>query len=161
VRRKRIRRELAALGLPPHQPTEESRHQVRILAFNRTAEAVIAEIIGVDITVLRYWYAKELDHSEIQILAQAAANMIALAGQKADLSVAYRANELILRTRLPAWREPKPVEADPGGEAKPAVSLTLKEVERELARLRKPDDGPADGAPPPREDPVPGQGKPH
>lgn len=161
MRRKRIRRELQALGLPPHEPTEETRHQVRLLAFNRTAEPIIAEILGIDVTVLRYWYAKELDHSEIQILAQAAANMIALAGQKADLGVAFRANELILRTRLPAWREPKPIEADGTGVERPVIGLTLKEVERELARLQRPADRQEGGTPPAREDPVSGQGKPH
>jgi hypothetical protein len=161
VRRRRIRRELIALGFPPHTPTDATRATVRIHAFNRMPEQTIADIIGVDLTVLRYWYGRELGFSEAEILATAAANMLELAAQRIDLGVAFRANETLLRTRLPAWREPKPVEAGETGEVKPAVNLTLKEVERELAKLKGPGDRPPDAAAAPREDPVSGPRKPH
>jgi len=162
MRRKRIRRELIALGFPPHNPTDATRATVRLHAFNRIPEQTIADILGVDLTVLRYWYGRELGYSEAEILATAAANMLELASQRVDLGVALRANEALLKTRLPAWREPKAAEAEKPDDSRPAIVLTLKEVERELARLKGPaDDRPANGTAAAREDPVSGPRKPH
>jgi hypothetical protein len=161
-RRKRtttIRRELAALGHPPHEPTDALRAQVRILTFNKVSAEAIALVLNIDLGVLRYWYSRELALSETEILAQAAANVLSLASQRTDLGVALRANELLLKTRSATWREPRPAEPERAMDAVPAGTLSLKQVEAELARLDAPRS--ANGTAAPREDPVPGQGKPH
>ena len=140
MRRRKIRRELAALGHAPHYASPELRAKVRLLAFNKLAPERIAEYLGIDVVVLKYWYHKELDFTDMEVLAQAAANVMELATQRKDLGVAMRANELMLRTRSAAWREPKAPE--PGTQAETVEleqvdRLTLAEVERELAKLER------------------------
>lgn len=159
TRRRRIRRELVALGFPRHEPTDATRMQVRLLVFNKTPHEIIAAALAIDPTVLSYWYARELEFTETEILAQAAANMLELAAQRIDLGVAYRANETLLKTRLAAWREPRPLDAEKPVEEKPTKQLTLQQVEDELSRLN--DARSKDGAAAAREDPLPGQAKPH
>lgn len=136
MRRRKIRRELAALGHERHHPTPTTRAKVRILAFNKNTHETIAAYLSIDVTVLRYWYADELNLSEMEVLAIAAENVIALANQKNDLGVALRANEMMLRARSAAWREPKAADPPaPPVEDIPVQSLTLDQVEKELARL--------------------------
>ena len=132
-------------GHRPFEATEELRHTVGLLVFNGTPEARIAAGLGLTIDELRYYFADELGYSQDRLLARCTADMIELARQRQDLGVAFRANALMLQTRLKAWREPKP--EDPVEPALDRVeSLTLDEVERELARLQA---GAADPGPPP------------
>jgi hypothetical protein len=125
---------LAALGREPFEPTDDMRQMVSILIFNGTPEARIAEGLGLNLFELRYFFADELSYSKDRILGKAAATMIELAAQRIDLGVAFRAAALMLQSRLPSWREPKPEDARPPPEAR-IDTLNLQEVERELARL--------------------------
>lgn len=135
---------LAALGKEPFEPTPELRQMVAILVFNGTPESRIAEGLRLDVLELRYWFADELGYAKDRILGKAASAMIELANQRVDLGVAYRANALMLQSRLSVWREPKAEDARPPPEAR-IETLTLAEVERELARLegRSAEAGPA------------------
>ena len=127
------------------EPTDELRTTVGLLVFNGTPEARIAAGLGLSLDELRYYFADELGYSQDRLLARCTADMIELARQRQDLGVAFRANALMLQTRLKAWREPKPEEAVEPPLAR-VESLTLDEVERELARLQA---GPADPSPAP------------
>jgi hypothetical protein len=129
-------RELDALGLNQHEPTPYSRNRVRMHAFNRVAHEIIARILRIPVAALRYHYWEELELTEHEILALAAQNVLALANQTKDLNTALRANETLLRTRSPHWREPRPL--DPAPAELPAARLehmTLEQVEAELARI--------------------------
>lgn len=138
MRRRRILRELAALGYPEHIPDDATRARVRAHAMNRTPHETIAECLEIPVGVLRYYYNRELSLTDAEVLAGATLNMLELATQRKDLGVALRANETILRTRSPVWREPKAVE--------PAAiddlvgvnidRMTLEQVETALARIR-------------------------
>lgn len=136
-RRKRLSgKELEALSLNQHEPTKLLRDKVRLHAYNRVPHEVIARILNISMPALRYWYWEELELTEHEILAMAAQNVMALANQTNDLSVALRANETLLRTRSVHWREPKA--ADPPADALPpakAEQMTLQQVEAELARI--------------------------
>jgi hypothetical protein len=149
MRRRKIRRELAALGHKPHTPNDQTRAKVRILAFNKTPPEVIANYLSIHVDVLRYWYSRELDLTETEVLAMAAENVLALASQRGDLGVSLRANELVLRTRSRHWREPKAEEPPIAAlaETKRPDRLTLEEVEAELARIDAPVGRSADAAP--------------
>jgi hypothetical protein len=134
MRKRYARRVLAALGKQARAPTEAEREIVKLLSFNGTPEPRIAAGLGLSVLELRYWYADILGYEADRILGRAAATVIELAAQRTDLGVALKAADMMLRSRLPAWREPKAEEAKA-----PALerieSLTLFEVERELARL--------------------------
>lgn len=135
MRRKTARRLMTALGRRPFEKTEEHAELVKLLVLNGTPEARIAAGLGLDVFELRYYFADELVYSQDRLLAQATKNVLRIANQLHDDGIALRANELVLRTHLPSWREPKLVE--PEAPALDRVeSLSLEEVERELARLR-------------------------
>jgi len=126
-------RELAALGCPPFAPTDEQRFQVRVLAFNGVPHERIAEILELRPIELTYHFRRELDLSEDVFLAQATAAIVELASQRNDLGIAFKANELMLRTRSPRWREPKvDVDSSPRLE-----DMSLTQVEAEIAKLEQ------------------------
>src|SRR5262245_31645745 len=133
MRRKTALRILAALGKEPFEPTEDQRHLVSVLVFNGTPEARIAAGLGLDVLELRYWFAHELGYAQDRILAQSAAAMIELARQRQDLGVAFRANALMLQSRLPVWRDSNTEGAEPT--RAPVGVLTLEEVTKALAEL--------------------------
>jgi hypothetical protein len=145
LRKKTVRRYLVASGRQPFEPTDELRKLVSVLVFNGTSEARIAEGLGLDLVELRYYFANELGYSTDRILAGASATIIELSKQRADLGVALKAASLMVQTRLSVWREPRPEAPKPPAEAR-IGSLTLDEVERELARLAT--GAAAAGAPP-------------
>jgi predicted metal-dependent hydrolase len=126
-------RELVALGCPPFTPTEEQREQVRVLAFNGVEHDRIAAILEIRPIELTYHFRRELDLSEDVILAIAAQAVRDLARQRADLGVALRANELMLKTRSARWREPK-IEA--AANVRPE-EMDLVQVEAAIARLER------------------------
>jgi len=144
MRAKTLRRQLVALGLPPFTPTDEQRMQVRILAFNGLTPERIAAVLELKAIEVVYHFRRELDLAEDVILAQATAAILDLAKQRDDLGIAFRANELMLRTRSSRWREPKAVEAEAG---KPVELMSLSDVDRaiaELERRRRDDAAPTD-----------------
>ena len=144
MRHRTIRRQLAALGCPPFEPTDEQRFQVRVLAFNGVEAERIAEILEMRLIELQWHFRRELDLSEDVFLAQAAATVIELAQQRNDLGVALRAASTMLATRSARWREPKAVEAEEG---KPVELMSLTDVDRAIAdleRRRRHDAAPAD-----------------
>ena len=131
MRRKRIARELAALGHPAHQPSDEMRVKVRVLTFNRVPIDIIARIVGLDLLTLKYYYQHELELTDYEVSAAAAANIFELAAQRKDLGVALKANESIMRMKSPAWVTP----VKDHTELIPIESMTLADVDREIARL--------------------------
>lgn len=150
-----MKRMLVALGKEPFTPTAEMRELVRLHAFNGLPHERIAAHLGLELLELRFHFFKELELSNEAILADAARNILELASQRTDLGVAYRANEMILKTRLRVWREPKA--ADEGQLHKKIEHMNLEEVEAEIDRLERiqaratAEEG----------DDTPGPGKPH
>ena len=135
------KRALAALGQRPHKPTDELRAQIRVLAFNRVPLAQMCRIVVLEPETLLYHYHRELDLAEAEVLAIAASNVFKLANQIADPGVALRANELLLKSRSPYWREPRSIDPPQEQQAKRVNQMSLEQVERELKRLEgRPDD---------------------
>ena len=130
-----MRRMLVALGHDGFRPTDDQRQYVRVLALNRVPHERIARLLGITMIELQFSFSDELDLAEDEILAVAAANVLELAAQRTDLGVAYRANEMILKTRLAVWREPKQAEEQAG--TKRISDMSLEEVEREIDRLER------------------------
>jgi hypothetical protein len=128
-------RQLAALGCPPFEPTEDQRELVRVLAFNGVPAERIAMILELREIEVVYHFRRELDLSEDYVLAKAAKTVMELADQRNDLGVALRAAEAMLRARSPRWREPKAVEAEEA--AKPVEMMSLPEVDRAIAELQR------------------------
>lgn len=137
MRRRRIRRELAALGHPDHIPTDALRMQVRMYAFNKIEHGTIARVLDIPVGVLEYFYWRELSLTEVEVIARATQNVLELASQRTDLGVALKANEGILRSRSPHWREPRAADPAPAEDLQNVrvERLTLAQVERALARL--------------------------
>lgn len=134
MRQKTMRRQLAALGCPPFEPTEDQKELVRVLAFNGVEHERIAKILEMREIELLYYFRRELDLAEDYVLAKATKAIFELAAQRNDLGVAYRSNELLLRTRSAKWREPKAVEPEEG---RPVERMTLIEVDRAIAELER------------------------
>jgi hypothetical protein len=135
MRDKTLKRMLVALGHEPFTATDEHRRMVRLFLLNGMSEERIAKHLELSLIELRFHFRKELELSNEQIQAECAANMIALANQTVDLGVSYRANELILKTRLKVWREPKQVEESQLH--KKIENMSLSELEAELERLER------------------------
>ena len=133
MRRKRIRRELTALGYRPFEPSEEQRRQVRILSFNNVPHERIATIMEIPLVILQYAFARDLDLATDSIVHTLTERMLELATQQRDPGVAFRATELVLKTRSKAWRIPTDV-TDHG---KPVESMNLREVDEAIARLER------------------------
>ena len=127
---------LAALGKEPFEPSEEQREYVRVLAFNGVPHERIAAILGLDILEVQFHFQKELELSNDILAASCARNMLQLAHQREDLGVAFRANELVLKSRVKAWREPKQAE-DPSEPMARISDMGLDEVERRIAELER------------------------
>ena len=140
------KRELAALGQHPHTPTDELRNQVKVLAYNRTPLNMICRLLWLEPETLLYHYHRELDLAETELMSVAAANVIRLANQTADPGVALRANELILKSRSPYWREPRSIDPPQEQQAKRVTQMSLEQVEKELRRLDHKRDDLPDGA---------------
>ncbi len=128
-----MRRELAALGHDPFDPSDEQRRLCRVLALNDTPHERIAHILEITLVQLQYFFARELDLSKDAILAIAAQNMLDLSNQRLDLGVALRANELVLKTRSKSWRIP----TDEAEQGKPVERMNLAEVDDAIARLER------------------------
>lgn len=140
------KRELAALGQHPHTPTDELRNRVKVLAYNRTPLNMICRLLWLEPETLLYHYHRELDLAETELMAIAASNVIRLANQTADPGVALRANELILKSRSPYWREPRSIDPPQEQQAKRVTQMSLEQVEKELKRLEGRSDDVSDRA---------------
>jgi hypothetical protein len=133
MRKRYQRRLLTALGYRPFEASEEQRRQVRILAFNNTPHERIAHIMEMPLVILQYAFARDLDLATDSIVHTLSERMLELATQQRDLPVAYRATELVLKTRSKAWRIPTDV-VDHG---KPVESMNLTEVDNAIARVQR------------------------
>jgi cell pole-organizing protein PopZ len=120
---------------PPYRPaTDGERALVAVLVFNDTPDERIAAILRRTLDDLQYTFARELNFAKDEILAKAAACIIEAAGQKEELGIALRANELILKTHSKAWREPR---SEPEPQQKRISDMTLADVEAEIARIQR------------------------
>lgn len=137
MRRKSARRLMVALGKAPFTKTREMSETVEALVFNGCPEARIAAGLGLDLFELRYHFADELVYSQDRLLAKAMKNVQRIADQTNELGYALEANKLMLRTHSPAWREPKQVEPEATAAIERVETLSLDEVEAELAKLGK------------------------
>lgn len=133
MRKRRVRRELAALGEDPFEPSEEQRSLVRTLALNDTPVERIAYILELSQVQVTYWFARELDLAKDAFITIATDRVIALIKQERDPGVALRASELLLKTRSRSWRVP----SDEAQEGKPVERMTLTEVDDAIARLER------------------------
>lgn len=134
MRKRRMRRELQALGERTFDPTDDQRQWVKVYRFNGLSESRIAALMGISIESLRYHFQREMDYSRDELLGHAAGRMLHLASQNLHLGVAYKANELILQSRLREWRIPKDDSQDP--QDKSLESMSIAELQRELSRVR-------------------------
>jgi len=140
MREKRKRRELAVLqpDREPFKPTDEQREQVKIYKWNGLGEERIAALLGLTLDELRYHFAAEMEYSEDQLLGFAASRIFYLAGQNQDLGVALRASQHIAMAKSRRWRIPKEGPEDPGaGDHKRLSSMSLDDVEQELADMER------------------------
>lgn len=155
MRYRTLKRMLVALGKEPFTPTDEMRELVRLFALNGMPHERIASHLDLELIELRFHFRRELELSNDAILADAARNILELASQREDLGVAYRANEMILKTRLKVWREPK--QAEEAQLHKKVENMSLEEVEAEIERLERVQAraSASEG------DDTPGPGKPH
>jgi len=133
MRKKTMRRQLIALGHAPFEPTEDMRQLCRILVLNDTPHDRIATILEISLVQLQYFFAKELDLAKDAIVAVATQRMLDLANQTNDPGVAFRANELVLKTRSKSWRIP----SDEAEQGKPVERMSLTEVDEAIARLER------------------------
>jgi len=137
VRKKRIRRELAALGHEPFEPTDEQRKMVQVYVFNGLEPDRIAQLMGLHLDQLVYHFKDELELSEDQLVGFAAGRMFYLAGQNLDLGVSLRAASHIVQARSRRWRIPKDEPIDPAEGQKRISKMSLDDVENELADLEQ------------------------
>lgn len=120
----------------PFRATDEQRAWVRALRFNNVPHERIAAVLNLDLRSLRYHFHRELELAEDEINAQAAINIMTLASMvDTQPAVALRANELIIKPRVAAWREPKAADAVAG--QKRIDQMTLAEVQEAIARERE------------------------
>jgi hypothetical protein len=143
MQRRTKRRQLAALGRPPFEPTDQHRQLVRLMSFNDRPIDAIAGQLEITPLEVRYHFAVELNLGRDQLLAAAAGTMVDLARQRDDLGVAFKAAELMLKTRLKAWRVPAEETADSLDPLVEIENLSLDQVEERLARIRRDREGPA------------------
>jgi len=133
MRERTKRRQLVALGCPAAEPTQDMRETVRIMAFNRVPLERIAVAMEMREIEVAYWFSRELDLAEDYYVTLATKAMLELAAQRADLGVAFRANEMMLRTRSKPWRVP----ADEADQGKPVEMMSLIEVDTAIAALER------------------------
>lgn len=128
-----MRRMLTALGYSAFEPTEEQRRKVRILSFNNTPVERIAVIMEMPLPILTYYFAKDLDLATDAIVTHLTEKMLELATQRDDKGIAFKAGELVLKTRSKAWRVP----ADVVDQGKPVEQMSLVEVDDAIARVER------------------------
>jgi hypothetical protein len=133
MRRCKLRRDLAALGLPKWTPSDETRDLVRVYAYNRTPHERIAHILGIELQELRIHFSKELGYGEEILLAWSAANVMKIASKvDSDPKAALSANMAMLQSRSRHWRIPTSPEAESDV---PVERMTLEQTERAIAEL--------------------------
>lgn len=117
-------------GLPPHEPTEESRAQVAALTSFGISQDDIALYLDIDDKTLRKYYRRELDTGSLHATAKVASRLFATATQSVDMKAANVAGIFWLKCRA-GWRDvSQPVTDDPS--AVPPTDIT---VERKNARI--------------------------
>lgn len=138
MRKKRIRRELAALGHEPFTPTKEQRQMVQVYNWNGVPHERIAMLMGISLEELVYHFAAELELGDDQLLGFAASRIFYLAGQNADMGVALRASQHIAQAKSRRWRIPKEAPDDGSSSGQKRIgSMSLDEVEDELAEMEQ------------------------
>lgn len=115
-------------------PPLEMRRKVLMYVFNGVPLERIAAILGITPRQLRQHFAHELDNGEEELLAWCASNVVHLAAQHENPSVALQANTQMLQARKKNWRVPK-VEPPPKQDDKPVNRMTLAEVDAEIEKL--------------------------
>ena len=85
------------------EPSPEMRKRVLMYAFNGVPPARIASILGITTRQLRRHFAHELDNGEEELLAWCASNLVQLAAQQENPSVALQANAQMLQARKSIW----------------------------------------------------------
>lgn len=134
---KKGKQALEAVTKARWKPSETHRELVRVHVLNGIPEHRIAASFGVSVDELRYHFSKELNFSREEVLAMAAHNMIRLANRDDDPATAFRANALLLQSRLKTWRVPTGDAPDATEqEALKAVGkMSLEEMDAEIGRI--------------------------
>ena len=89
-----------------YEPTDDTRRLVILAMLNGLSLNRTAAILGITRAALERYYTTEIDDGADLALIEASNNMLFLAGQRADLGVALRANQALLAPRIRSWREP-------------------------------------------------------
>jgi hypothetical protein len=110
------------------------RKRVLMYVFNGVPPERIAAILGITPRQLRQHFAYELDNGEEDLLAWCASNVVQLAAQQENPTVALQANSQMLQARKRNWRVPKG-EPPPERPDKRISRMTLAEVEAEIEAL--------------------------
>jgi hypothetical protein len=140
-----MRRMLTVIHGKRFIPSDQQREMVAILVFNETPIERIAAQVGCSMDELRYLFDRELNLSKDQLLAVFTRNIFDLANQRQDLGVALKASELLVKSRVKAFREPRD-EPLPPPVLERIDTLNEDEVDREIQRVlgRQPAPGAAD-----------------
>lgn len=115
-------------------PPPDMRRKVLMYVFNGVPPERIAAILGITPRQLRQHFAHELDNGEEELLAWCASNVVQLAAQQENPSVALQANSQMLQARKKNWRVPRG-ETPPEQPDKRISRMSLAEVEAELDKL--------------------------
>lgn len=99
----------AKAGRPAHEPTDEQREAVRVMAACGVRHDAIAAIVGVSDETLRKHYGHELAHGNAEVIRDVANALIARAlGEGPD---AVNAQKFFLERRGgPEWRQNQSVD---------------------------------------------------
>jgi hypothetical protein len=103
-------------GRPRYQPTEEHRHQVKVLAGFGIQQAEIATLIACDAKTLRKYYRLELDSGATEANIRVARSLFNMATKEGNVA----AQIFWLKARA-GWREP-PRDANVGGTGTPVAA---------------------------------------
>lgn len=119
-----------------HEPTKENRDQVSALMFADTAPIIIAQLLGIRLSVLNRCYRNEIKHGKALVAARLKLGLIdrATKGDKGILGALVRAMGL---GRDDKPMEPRPTRVPPPGSteaSRPAFDVSSLSDER-LAQI--------------------------
>lgn len=115
-------------GRPPHEPTEETRRVVEVMAACGDTYSDIALALGIVENTLKKHYRAELVEGKARAnsAVKAAAYKMAVSGQCPAMTIFW------LKTQC-RWREPQEIDVTSGG--RPLGELSADELERKALEI--------------------------
>ena len=103
----------------PHQPTDQLRKQVKVMAALGMPQEDIGKVIGIDAKTLRLHYRGELDSGLAEVTAKIGANLVQTAlGSGRD---AFKAQQFFLKMRAGWVAPPAEGQGKPLGKKEQAI----------------------------------------